>query len=262
MVKSFASTFGLAALLGSALFATSVVVACSNNTDSTFPGDPPKPDAEPDAPGSLVGEGGLGPPDAAEAGPTSCPAMLPAGFTPMWKAPTAAASACSTADLTAYYHACLENPGVTENDGTCTKFKTDPATKACADCAEPPDNTGPVQWTSHRKAYLSNVGGCIAVAQGMTGPDSCGAAYSAAIQCKRAACTYCFDEGGTFNQFGACQTDAAMLGECVSLGKDEAAKCAGYTAMGSPAVKCIKTTSNEADLTYYPRLVGVICGPP
>lgn len=80
MVKSFASTFGLAGLLGSVLIATSVVVACGSSSDSTFTGDPPKPDAEPDAPGSLVGEGGLGPPDAAEAGPTSCPPAIPAGW--------------------------------------------------------------------------------------------------------------------------------------------------------------------------------------
>ena len=41
---------------------------------------------------------------------------------------------------------------------------------------------------------------------------------------------------------------------------DEAAKCAGYTA--GPAAKCLKTTSMEANDTYYPRLVGLICGPP
>jgi len=70
--------------------------------------------ADTDAPGSLVGEGGLGPPDAAEAGPTSCDPMLPATFMPTWTPPTVVASACSTADLAAYYHACLENPGVTE----------------------------------------------------------------------------------------------------------------------------------------------------
>jgi hypothetical protein len=262
MLKSFASTLGLAALLGSALLATSVVVACSSSTDSTFQGDPPKPDAEAPPPGPLVGEGGLGPPDAAEAGPTSCPPAIPAGFTPTWKAPTVVASACSTADLTAYYHACLENPGVTEKDGTCSKWKTDAATKACADCAEPADNTGPIQWQSNRKFYTSNIAGCIATTQMMTGSDSCGAAYNAAVQCSRAACTYCFDEGGTFDQFSTCQKDASKLGQCASLGMDETAKCAGYTAMGSPAVKCLKTTSNEANDSYYPRLVGVICGPP
>lgn len=266
MVKSLASRFrsgfGLSALLGSALLATTVIVACSSSNDSTFPADPPKPDAEPDAPGSLVGEGGLGPPDAAEAGPTSCAPMLPATFMPTWKPPTVVASACSTADLAAYYHACLENPGVTEKDGTCMKFKTDAATKACADCAEPTDNSGPIQWQSNRKFYTSNIAGCIAVTQMKTGPDDCGAAYNAAVQCSRASCTYCFDEGGTFDQFSACQKDASKVGQCMSLGMDEAAKCAGYTAMGSPAVKCLKTTSAEPNDSYYERLVGVICGPP
>ncbi len=259
MVKSLAaSTFGLAALLSS-IAAAAVVVACSSSTDSTF-SEPPKPDAEPDAPGSLVGEGGLGPPDAAEAGPTSCPPSIPAGFTPMWTPPTVTASACSTTEMTDYFHACLENPSVTEKDGTCTTFKT--AHKTCADCAEPADNTGPIQWQANRKFYTSNIAGCIAVTQMMPEADKCGAAYNAAVQCSRAACTYCFDEGGTFDQFSQCQKDASQLGQCKSLGADEAAKCMGYTAAGSPAVKCLKTTSNEANDSYYPRLVGVICGPP
>jgi hypothetical protein len=262
MVKSLASStstlrarLGFAALLGGALFGTALVVACSSTTDSAFPTDPPKPDAEPDAPGTLVGEGGLGPPDAAEAGPSSCPPGSPA-----WTPPTVVPSACSAADLTAYYHACLENPGATEKDGTCTTFKT--AHKACTDCAEPADGSGPIQWQSSRKFYTSNIAGCISVTQMMPGADKCGAAYNAAVQCSRAACTYCFDQGGTFDQFSACQKDASKIGQCMSLGMDEAAKCAGYTAAGSPAVKCLKTTSAEANDAYYTRLVGIICGPP
>jgi hypothetical protein len=262
MVKSFASTLGLAALLGSAVVAFSVVVACSSSDGSTFSPEPPAPDAAADSPGSFVPEGGNGLPDAAgEAGPTSCPPSIPAGFTPTWKPPTVVPSACSTADLTAYFHACLESPATTEKDGTCAKFKTAAATKACGDCAEPADGSGPIQWQSNRKFYTSNIAGCIAVTQMMTGADKCGAAYNAAVECSRAACTYCFDQGGTFDQFSACQKDASKLGQCASLGMDEAAKCAGYTAAGSPAVKCLKTTSNEPNDTYYPRLVGVICGP-
>ncbi|MDB5214805.1 MAG: hypothetical protein JWO86_2732 [Myxococcaceae bacterium] len=257
-MKSFASSFGLATLLAGGFFGTALVVACSSTTDSAFPVDPPKPDAEPDAPGPLVGEGGLGPPDAAEAGPTSCPPSIPPGFTPTWTPPTVTASACSATDLTDYFHACLENPGVTEKDGTCTTFKT--AHKACTDCAEPADGTGPIQWQSNRKFYTSNIAGCIAVEQMMPEADKCGAAYNAAVQCSRASCTYCFDQGGTFEQFSTCQKDASKIGQCMSLGMDETAKCAGFNA--GPAAKCLKTTSNEANDSYYPRLVGIICGPP
>jgi hypothetical protein len=253
MKSSARSALGLVALFTG----TFIVVACSSSSDSTF-SDPPKPDAEPDAPGTLVPLEGGGPDAGGEAGPASCPPSIPPTFAPTWKPPTKSA-ACSTADIAAYYAACLANPGTTEKDGTCAKFKADHAT--CAACAEPADNSGPVQWQLQRAFYTSNIAGCIAVAQGMPEVGKCGEAYNAAVQCSRAACEFCFGLGGTFQQFSTCQQEAGKQGVCKSYETVQSTACAGYTAAGSPALKCVKSSSAEANDVYFERVVGVICGP-
>lgn len=253
-MKSLASS---ALVLASLACGALIVVACSSSTDSTFPGEPPKPDAEPDAPGTLVPEGGGLPDSAAEAGPSSCPPAIPGTFAPSWKPPKKSA-ACSAADITAYYNACLANPATTEKDGTCATFKS--AHAACAACAEPDDKSGPIQWQANRKFYTSNIAGCIAIVQNAPEPGKCGDAYNAAVQCSRAACEFCFELGGTFDQFSACQKEAGKQGLCKSYENAQAAACAGYNSPGSPALKCLKTSSAEPADSYYPRLIGAICG--
>jgi len=255
MVKAFATSgFVLSALLG----ATFVVVACSSSDASEFPGDPPKPDAEPDGPGNFLPDGGG--PDSSEAGPSSCPpAAIPAGFAPAWKPPTRSATACTTVEITAYFNACLASPPTTEADGTCAKFKTDHP--MCVACAEPADNSGPIQWHQNRKFLTTNIAGCIAVAQGMPEPGKCGEAYNAAVECSRKACDFCYEVGGTDEQYGACQGAAKMQGLCKSFDTVASSACVGYSTAGMPAVKCLKTSSAEDRAVYYPRLVGVICGP-
>ena len=157
MVKaSAASGLVLAALLS----ATFVVVACSSSDNSEFPGDPPKPDAEPDAPGSFLPDSGRA---DGEGGVTSCTPKLPDPFTPNWKAPTKSTTACTTPELALYYAACVKDPATTEADGTCAKFKTDHAT--CGACAEPDNGSGPIQWVAGRKLLLLNIAGCINLAK-------------------------------------------------------------------------------------------------
>lgn len=257
MVKAFARpAFAVSALLG----ATLIVVACSSKEDSEFPGDPPKPDAQVDAPGPLLPAEG-GPNEAgAEAGPSSCPPKVPDGFTPTWKASTRTESACSTEDVAAYFKACLANPATTEADGTCAAFKA--AKAACAQCAEPDDKSGPVQWHANRKFFTSNIAGCIAVTQDKPAAEDCGGTYNAAVTCTRAACEFCFDIGGSFEQFGACQRSAGMQGLCKSYETAQGTACVGYNAAGSPSLKCLKTSSAESNEAYFTRVVGVICGPP
>jgi hypothetical protein len=253
-MKSFApSSLAVASLFSGAL----IVVACSSSAESQFPGEPPKPDAEPDAVGTLVPEGGN--PDAAEAGPASCPPVIPPAFAPVWKAPTKSA-ACTTEELKGYWDACLADPGKTEGDGTCAKFKADHAT--CGTCAEPDDKSGPIQWQLNRKFYTLNVAGCIAVAQAaLPEPEKCGEAYNAAVQCGRESCSYCFEAGGTFNQFTECQKAVGAQGICKSYETTQSAACQGYKNAGSPALDCFNNGSGEATEAHFTRVVGLICGP-
>jgi hypothetical protein len=256
MVKAFShSAFVLSALLG----ATAIVVACSSSDPSEFPGDPPKPDAESDAPGNFLPEGG-GPDSSLEAGPKSCPpAAIPQGFTPTWKPPTRNATACTTMDIKGYYDACLADPGKTEGDGTCAKWKTANAT--CAACTEPADNSGPIQWHQTRKFLTTNIAGCIAVAQAKPEAGKCGDAYNAAVECGRKACDFCYEAGGNDEQYGACQSAAKKAGLCKSYDDAASAACAGINDPTSPALPCLRTSSAEDRSVYYPRLIGVICGP-
>jgi hypothetical protein len=253
MVKAFAaSTFAFVVLFGGGLAA----VACSSEPESTFAPEPPKPDVE-DGPISplLPDGGGVG--DGGEAGPSSCPPAIPSTFTPTWTAPTKK-TACTDVELKGYYDACLGDPGKTEGDGTCTKFKTDHA--ACGACAEPADKTGPVQWQLGRKFYTLNVAGCISITQNAPEAGKCGDTYNAAVQCTRQSCESCFAIGGTFDQFRDCQKAVQQTGICKSYENAQSAACTGYKDQGSPALACFNSGS-ETQEVHFTRLVGLLCGP-
>jgi hypothetical protein len=253
MVKSFAaSALAFTVLFGGALAA----VACSSSSESTFAAEPPKPDVDERPSMTIIPDGG-GAADANEAGPSSCPPAIPPAFAPTWTAPVKTA-ACTTEELKGYYDACLADPGKTEGDGTCAKFKTDHAD--CGACAEPADKTGPVQWQLGRKFYTLNVAGCIAVAQAAPEPDKCGAAYNAAVQCTRESCESCFDIGGTFDQFRTCQKSVQGTGICLSYETAQGAACTGYKASGSPALVCFNN-GTEAQEVHFTRVVATVCGP-
>ena len=269
MVKASAtSAFLLAALcLAVAAPAALVVVACSSSDNSEFPGEPPKPDAEPDAPGSFLPDGGGA---DGEGGVTSCTPKLPDPFTPSWKAPTKNTTACTAQEVSLYFTACLKAPGATEADGTCAKFKTDHP--ACVACAEPDDNSGPIQWQLGRKFFALNLGGCIAVEQAGTdaGASGCGEAYSAAVQCSRQSCITCISEANSFPLFSECQKKVGMQGICKSYETAQGSACTGYKNAGSPALECFPKTSAESqDIamtgvseTFYSRLVAATCSTP
>jgi hypothetical protein len=254
-MKSLASSaFVLASLVCGAI----IVVACSSSSDSTFAGDPPKPDAEPDAPGTFLPDGGG--PDGGEGGAKTCTATLPQPFTPTWKAPTRTAAACTTEELKQYWDACLANAAKTEGDGTCAKFKTDHA--ACGACAEPDDKSGPIQWQLSRKFYTLNVAGCIAVQQTGTdaGASGCGEAYNAAVQCSRESCLSCITEANSFPLFSECQKGVGMKGICKSYETAQGSACQGYKDTGSPALECFPK-GTEAQEPFFTRVVGLFCGP-
>ena len=258
MVKAFA-TSGLA---GMVLFGGLVAVACSSTPDSTFSGDPPKPDAGDEQISQLLPDGGRE--ASPEAGPATCPPAIPATFTPTWTAPTKKA-ACTPEDLKEYYAACLADPGKTEPDGTCTKFKTATATAACGACAEPDDKTGPVQWQLNRKFYTLNTAGCISVSAVTTTfpePGKCGEAYNAAVQCTRQSCESCFAIGGSFEQFRDCQKSVQGTGICKSYENAQGLACMGYRSNGppvSPALVCFNS-GTETQEVHFTRVVAALCG--
>ena len=258
MVKASASGLLLAALCFVTAPATFVVVACSSSDNSQFPGDPPKPDAEPDSPGSFLPDSGKA---DGEGGATSCSPKLPDPFTPTWTTPLESADACSTAELKQYWDACLANAAKTEGDGTCASFKAAHAT--CGACAEPVDNSGPIQWQAGRKFYTLNVAGCIALEQGGTeaGATGCGEAYNAAVQCSRQSCISCITEANSFPLFSECQKAVGMQGICKSYETAQSAACKGYKDAGSRALACFPTTPSESQETFFTRVVGISCGP-
>lgn len=249
MWKSLAATT-------SVLVAIFAAAACSSETESTFTAPPPQPEAAPAPESPLLAEAGPAAADA-EAGPSSCPPSMPETFAPTFTA-KAKQSACTTEEIAAYYTACLADPGTTENDGTCAAFEAAHAT--CVSCAEPADDTGPVQWQNGRKFYTLNVAGCIAVTQGDGAAGSCADAYNAAIECSRQSCESCFDLGGTFDQFAACQQSALGSDGCKDYVTTESQACTGYKAAGAPAVPCF-TEGSETQEDHYTRFVGLLCGP-
>jgi hypothetical protein len=256
MLKAFAtSAVAVAALFGGTL----LFVACSKDDGSEFEG-PQSPEASDGPISSLVPDGGG--PDSGEGGPPgSCTPAIPASFTPTWKAPTRAVAACSAADLKKYYDSCLANPAKTEMDGTCAKFKTDFPT--CAACAEPVDNSGPIQWQLSRKFFTVNVAGCIEVTQTGDGgaTTGCGEAYNAAVQCTRESCVSCITVAQSFPLFTECQKEVGMKGICNSYEMAKTTPCTGYKNAGSPALTCFNNGGAESSEVVFTRIVAVTCGP-
>lgn len=267
MVKAFAaSALGLGLFFGvcGSLLGSLVFVGCSSSPDSTFPGDPPKPDAEPDAPGALFPEGG-GPDSGGEGGPGMCTPKTPSPFTPVWKAPVKAPGACSAQQLKDYYNACLVNPTATETDGTCANWKKDAANVTCATCTEPDDQGGPIQWHLTRQFYTLNVAGCINLKQDGTdaGAAGCGEAYNAALDCERQSCLTCISEAKSFTLFSACQAETKTKG-CMTYETMKTSACGSYTGAGA----CFPNSTEKTELqgtglseTFYTRVLGVTCGP-
>lgn len=252
-MKPFAlSSFAVASLLAGA----AIAIACSSSSSSEFPGEPPKPDAEAD------GGGGFGkipdPVDGSlESGLGACAPKLPGALSTVWKAPVKRA-VCTPALVKSYVAACLAKPSQTESDGTCAKFKTD--NPECGACAEPTDKSGPIQWDRGDVSfYTTNIGGCIALAQAsLPQPQRCGQAFSEAVQCGRASCSYCFGAGGSYDQFTECQKAASKVGLCLDYERASLNECEGYKNADAGTLSCFH--DGTAIGPYYERIVSLFCG--
>jgi len=238
------------AVTASALAFAGLVIACEEDTSSTF--NETSPDRAIEG-GSFFNTDSSTPADGAAG---SCSPSLASSFTPAWNAPTRAASPpCSTAALGEYFDRCLDP---TADAGACQPWKT--SNVACTQCIEPANNAGPVQrYPEHRYTAL-NVAGCLAVARGDTSGAGCGAAFSASVECQREACFNCLDQGAGERAFRSCQAQARD-GVCQTYEGQVTPKCGvGYQAPDAGAYACFQQPGDTLK-SQYVRLMGVFCGP-
>lgn len=255
----------LLGIVGALVATAATVIACSsdNDTDSQF--------QQPDAPDGgtidnpLLPEGGGGEAGEAGGGPQCQTPTIPADFAATWKAPTKNASACTSAQIDAYYDACLKD---LNDKATCETFRTNAANTTCVSCAEATDASGPIQFrsinSSERAYYTLNIAGCIAAQQAPDGQDDqgCGAKYNAAIQCRRDSCQQCLQTGGTFGNFTYCQNLVAKQGLCASLASAYGTACPG-TSTTEPTSECFpKQSGAEDQKVYTARVIALTCGTP
>lgn len=252
MLKRFITpSFAFVAFTGASIIA----VACSSEPTSTF-----TPDTDAGAnDGSpiLVPEGGFeGGLDAS----ASCEVKIASDYkAPAFVAATADDTACSAKDIDDYFDACLKEPLKTEKDGTCANWKT--AHKKCGDCAEPTNNSGPIQWHSNRNVITENLGGCIALTQGKPNPGDCGESVHNVLSCERDACLYCLSNPPSQAQFDAysrCTGLAAKAGVCASYVGVQNTACKGVNDPDGGSLPCLKVSTEGFDV-YDKRLVKIFC---
>jgi hypothetical protein len=159
--------------------------------------------------------------------------------------------------VTAYFAACLADPGKTNADGTCANFAREHA--ACVACTEPSTQAGPVRWAAKRSYYTLNLAGCISIQQAPE-PGKCAEAFNAAVQCQSEACTSCFPVGGTNEQFlqrRECQK-LAQKAECQKYEAAQGVACNGYKDAGSSALTCFNA-GTEVNEVLFTRVIRVFC---
>jgi hypothetical protein len=212
-------------------------------------------DARPDVPCMPV--------TVADAAPaTSCapveagacaPSALDGGV--VWIPPRIIHGACTTAQIDAFYAACV---GPNRTDSMCSAYERDQATAACYGCivsdiASP--KLGPVViFAVDGGGFITdlNVGGCIAALDPCN--EACGRAVQRYVLCKFAACpAQCFPASA----LAACAAQAATC-PCADL-YTAAEDCANVlTSMGSPAAVC-----DPPGIQYLQHLEvvgGALCG--
>lgn len=174
----------------------------------------------------------------------------PVGTKPLYE------GVCTSAQLDAYYTACLTQP---YSKTGCDAFKAaNTACGACVDTADGDAQLGPVVWHDSRSWFTLNIAGCIATAD--KSHAACGAAYDALLQCKRAACVQCFSAStASFDKFNQCEHDAGTT-VCESYLKQQTADC---TTMGDggPSDQCIPPGGSSLQAAFD-ILAPKYCGKP
>jgi hypothetical protein len=223
-----------------------VVAACGNADSSTFATQ--NTDAGPDnsiPPGSL-GSSDSGIDVAADA---SCSPVDPTAYTATWSPPKVVAGACTDQEIADAYDACFAPPV----DATkCSTYKT--AHASCAACvsSDQADAThGPLIWQKGGLYFTLNVAGCLAIELKDVAAGSCGAAFDAAIDCKRTACDSCVSGANlNFGSLSSCETSAGKSGVCKTLGQTEGTKCGDLQTPDAATNTCFEAAGENLRTIY------------
>lgn len=256
MLKPFATSgFALSSLVAAALIA----VACSSESKSEFVPDTdaglqdgPISSIVPDG---SVPEGGL---DAT--GGVKCDVKIASDYkAPTFKPATVDGTACTAQEVTDYWDACLKEPAKTEKDGSCAAWKA--AHKKCGDCAEPTDNSGPIQWHSNRNVITVNLGACIAIKQNKPAAGDCGESIHNTQTCRRDACLYCLPNPPStadYENYEKCVAASATAGVCASYKNVQDTACTGINTAGAPTLACLKDGAENFDV-HEKRVIAIFC---
>ncbi|MBX3231059.1 MAG: hypothetical protein KIT84_36980 [Labilithrix sp.] len=223
-------------VIASSIVLALTAVACEEDKSSEFD-DQKLADADvPDR--DLFNIDGATPPEGGA--PVECKPSLPGQFDPVWKSPSKQ-EACSEDQITKYFDGCLD----LDNDKTlasqsCKDFHAE--NKACADCIERDDNTGPVKTFRDRYYYEQNYPHCVALIQKEKGRDeTCGQKYFEYEECVRQSCDSCFDvKGSVFQDYTDCLDKADDSGECKRRADEFDDNCfkKGYKVADGGAPEC------------------------
>ncbi len=189
--------------------------------------------------------------------PASCvPTFGTLAFMPALMAPPSGAhqNQCTTAQLD-LYHQCVNQ----QQMPACSQIQQQAMTafKTCLSCLESSTSDatwGPLVCETAMTCWL-NVGGCVNLATGQSGPTSCGQRLSSLNQCQRGACAmYEMDP----NCFAKCIAQAPST-VCKQYGDAYAFSCSGLT--NADLVNCFQQKGEMDTKPLRIRLDTYLCGP-
>jgi hypothetical protein len=191
----------------------------------------------------------------ADAGDAGACAPSNAAYVASWHPPAARASACTAGELDLFWTSCWTG-GI--HSAACTTFLG--AHGACAACLLTPSSAvprGAVAVFATPDLVSINSPGCVALVDGDTSANGCGAAGQALHDCKVAACAACDTSAANFPTFQACESAAATKG-CASFAADFDAKCAELKDAGAPLSTCTGRTG-QSQHDYFTGIAAFFC---
>jgi hypothetical protein len=163
--------------------------------------------------GSGGSPAGAGTATAGTATAARCETPTADGYTPTWMPPKVAPHACTAQQISDEYDKCYAK---SYDQQSCRAFNVDVANASCLDCMfSALDSRESRAILLLQKAYpVANVGGCIALLDGDSSDDSCGARTQAAGVCQFSACVAaCPDTPVPEAEWSACLS-SARTGAC------------------------------------------------
>ena len=162
--------------------------------------------------------------------------------------------ACTTEELSSYISECLKSDG-----DKCAAYKSASATcAACIETKSTDDAWGPIVFYEGRTYYDYDQGGCIANVTGDLSAEGCGAAQTAYLECRHAACNACITNAFDLSPFYECETGLAVDKTCATEKGHVQVACQAYFA-SSPKDAC-QAAGLSSD-AYILQLITAWCGP-